>query len=169
MLAKEVSRAWGKISSHCLGSQVFKIIKTDLSSPFLPGSMDVDESDNELLTQYCVTERWTGDLSNGLFTLGERAMLAHGLAQRTCGLLNLIRCYEPNDRNRLLELFEQAAAFSSSFCFSTTIHLDGAARQPVFCIGESTGLEDKYAGSIIGVFLLPRFQPDIRGGRFKRQ
>ena len=52
---------------------MFKIIKTDLSSPFLPGSMEFDETDNELLTQYCVTERWTGDLTNGLFTLGEKA------------------------------------------------------------------------------------------------
>ena len=79
---------------------MFKIIKTDLSSPFLPGSMEFDETDNELLTQYCVTERWTGTLSNGLFTLGEKAAQAHGLPQRNCGLLNLIRCYEPLDRTR---------------------------------------------------------------------
>ena len=85
-------------SSNYLRSWVFKIIKTDLSSPFLPGSMDFDETDNELLMQYCVTERWTGELSNGLFSLGEKAALAHGLPQRTCGLLNLIRCYEPLDR-----------------------------------------------------------------------
>lgn len=148
---------------------MFKIIKTDLSSPFLPGSMEFDETDNELLTQYCVTERWTGDLSNGLFTLGDKAMQAHGLPQRACGLLNLIRCYEPLDRTRVLELFEQAASSSSSFCFSTTIHLDGAPRQPVFCVGESTGLEEKYAGTIIGVFIFPRFQIDLAGRRFKRQ
>jgi hypothetical protein len=148
---------------------VFKIIKTDLSSPFLPGSMDLDEADNELLTQYCVTERWTGDLSNGLFMLGEKAAQAHGLPLRPCGLLNLIRCYEPLDRTRVLELFEQAAASSSSFCFSTTIHVDGAPRQPVFCVGESTGLEEKYAGSIIGVFIFPRFQIDLAGRRFRRQ
>ena len=65
--------------------------------------------------------------------------------------------------------FEQAAASSSSFCFSTTIHLDGAPRQPVFCVGESTGLEEKYSGSIIGVFIFPRFQIDLVGRRFKRQ
>ena len=70
---------------------------------------------------------------------------------------------------RVLELFEQAAASSSSFCFSTTIHLDGAPRQPVFCVGESTGLEEKYAGTIIGVFIFPRFQIDLAGRRFKRQ
>lgn len=148
---------------------MFKIIKTDLSSPFVPGSMEFGASDNEMLTQYSVTERWSGDLSNGLFALGEKAAAAHGLQQRTCGLLSLIRCYEPQDRPFLLELFEQAAASSSSFCFSTTVHLDGIPRQPVFCIGESTGIEDRYAGSIIGVFILPRFQVDFEGGRFQRQ
>lgn len=152
-----------------LGTQVFKITKTDLSSPFVPGSMGFDASDNEMLRQYCVTERWSGDLSNGLFVLGEKAAATHGLQQRTCGLLSLIRCYEPQDRPFLLELFEQAAASSSSFCFSTTIRLDGAPGQPVFCIGESTGIEDRYAGSIIGVFMMPRFQIDIEGGRFQRQ
>jgi hypothetical protein len=39
----------------------------------------------------------------------------------------------------------------------------------VFCVGESTGLEEKYAGSIIGVFIFPRFQIDLAGRRFKRQ
>ncbi|MDX3925660.1 MAG: hypothetical protein QHC90_07600 [Shinella sp.] len=148
---------------------MFKIAKTNLSSPFVPGSLGFDESDNELLTQYCVTERWTGDLSNGLFQLGERAMKAHALGQRECGLLNLIRCYEPLDRSRVLELFEQAATSSSSFCFSTTIHVDGTPRQPVFCVGESTGLEQKYAGTIIGVFIFPRFQVDLSARMLKRQ
>ena len=116
-----------------------------------------------------MTERRTGDLSNRRCTLGVNATRAHGMTQRTCGLLTLIRCYEPLDRTRVLELFEQAAASSSSFCFSTTIHLDGAPRQPVFCVGESTGLEEKYAGTIIGVFIFPRFQIDLAGRRFKRQ
>lgn len=159
----------GNVWETSLGSQVFKIVKTDLSSPFLPGSMEFGASDNEVLAQYCVTEHWAGDLSNGLFTLGDKAALAHGLTQRTCGLLNLIRCYEPNDHGRLLELFEQAASVSSSFCFSTTIHVDGRPRQPIFCIGESTGLEDRYSGSIIGVFILPRFQVDLEGRRLQRQ
>ena len=148
---------------------MFKIAKTNLSSPFVPGSLDFDDSDNELLLQYCVTERWSGDLSNGLFQIGDKAASIHGLEQRNCGLLNLIRCYEPLDRSRVLELFEQAATSSSSFCFSTTIHVDGAPRQPVFCVGESTGLEQKYSGTIIGVFIFPRFQFDIAARQMKRQ
>lgn len=148
---------------------MFKIVKTGLSSPFVPGSLEFDEADNELLTQYCVTERWTGDLSNGLFRLGAKATKFHGLDHHDCGLLNLIRCYEPLDRSRVLELFEQASTSSSSFCFSTTIHVDGAPHQPVFCVGESTGLEQKYSGTIIGVFMFPRFQVDLSSRLLKRQ
>nr|WP_210333498.1 hypothetical protein [Rhizobium sp. ARZ01] len=152
-----------------MGLDVFKIAKTAFASPFVPGSISFDSSDNELLTQYCVTERWTGDLSNGLFRLGEKAARMHGLDQRNCGLLNLVRCYEPLDRGRVLELFEQAATASSSFCFSTTINATGAPRQPVFCVGESTGLEQRYAGTIIGLFLFPRFQLDRVSQVFKPQ
>lgn len=139
---------------------MFKIIKTDLSSPWPPGSAVFGAPDNETLTAYCVTERWSGDLSSGLFALGEKAAAVHGLPQRTCGLLGLIRCYRPQDHAHLLELFEQAASASSSFCFSTAIDLGGTPGQPVFCIGESTGLEQRYAGSITGVFILPRFPAD---------
>lgn len=145
------------------GDIVFKIAKTAFASPFVPGSVSFDPSDNELLTQYCVTERWTGDLSNGLLRLGEKATRMHRLDERNCGLLNLVRCYDPLDRNRVLELFEQAATASSSFCFSTTIEIEGASRQPVFCVGESTGLEQRYAGTILGVFVFPRFQIERPG------
>jgi hypothetical protein len=146
--------------AYRLGFNVFKIAKTALASPFVPGSVSFDASDNELLTQYCITELWTGDLSNGLFRLGEKAARMHGLEQRDCGLLNLIRRYDPLDRAHVLELFEQAATTSSSFCFSTTIESDGALRQPLFCVGESTGLEQRYAGAIIGLFIFPRFRTD---------
>ncbi len=152
-----------------MGLDVFKIAKTAFASPFVPNSVSFDSSDNELLTQYCITERWTGDLSNGLFHLGDKAARLHGLDQRNCGLLNLVRCYEPQDRGRVLELFEQAATASSNFCFSTIINVTGAPRQPVFCIGESTGLEQRYAGTIIGVFFFPRFQLDRVGHCFMSQ
>lgn len=142
---------------------MFKIAKTALASPLVPGSMSFDPSDNELLAQYCITERWSGDLSNGLFQLGEKAARMHGLEQRNCGLLNLVRCYDALDRGRVLELFEQAATVSSTFCFSTTIEINSTVRQPVFCVGESTGLEQRYAGSIIGLFIFPRFPLDQTG------
>ncbi len=90
----------------------------------------------------------------------------HGLHQAECGLLNLVRCYDSADRNHVLALFEQAATTSSSFCFSTTIILASGQKQPVFCIGQSTGLEQRYSGVLLGIFFFPRFQLETRGQVF---
>lgn len=120
--------------------------------------MERGDGDFELLHQFCHAEGWSGDLSNGLFKLGETTAQMHGLTQRDCGLLNLMRCYDPADRTHVLELFEQAATASSSFCYSTTILLPDGRKQPVFCVGESSGLEQRYSGMILGTFLFPRFQ-----------
>jgi hypothetical protein len=132
---------------------VFKIARSTS-----PRSQAVGKDDLPMLSQFCFTEAWSGDLASGLLKLGERAVSMHGLDSGECGLLNLVRRYDANDRAKLLELFEQATTHSSSFCFSTIIHnpLNGR-RQPVFCIGESTGLERKYSGTIYGVFLFPHF------------
>lgn len=117
-----------------------------------------DNDQLAFLSQFCASEAWSGDLASGLLKIGEKALAHHGLSNNECGLLNLIRCYETIDRNKILELFEQATTHSSSFCFSTTIHKSNGTRQPVFCVGESTGLEKKFSGSILGVFLFPHFE-----------
>lgn len=113
---------------------------------------------DSMLSQYCISEGWVGDLANGVLKLGNQAVAFHGLSASDCGLLTLIRCYEPQDSNRILELFEEAATIPSSFCFSTTIVVGEGMRQPVFCVGESTGLEQKYSGTMLGVFMFPRFR-----------
>lgn len=148
------------------GSALFKIARTSLSQPPGADSFAHGESGLETLGQFCSSEGWSGDLSNGLFRLGDSAAAMHGLSQPECGLLNLVRCYDSADRNHVLALFEQAATTSSSFCFSTTIILPSGQKQPVFCIGESTGLEQRYSGSILGVFFFPRFQLEARGRFF---
>ncbi|SMD16657.1 hypothetical protein SAMN05880593_13020 [Rhizobium sp. RU36D] len=112
----------------------------------------------QMLSQLCISENWIGDLSNGVIRLGERAAALHGLDNSECGLLSMMRCYDPHDRAQILELFEQAATSSCSFCFSTTIVSRTAQRQPVFCIGESNGLEQRHSGSMVGIFVFPRFQ-----------
>lgn len=137
---------------------MFKILKTTASLNYLPGSLPFETAEPDALAQYCVSEPWTGDMGNGLFHLGERTASLHGLARSECGLLNLVKCYEATDRTNVLEIFEQAATSCSSFCFSTTIMTIGGPKQPVFCIGESTGVEQKYSGKITGVFLFPNFQ-----------
>ncbi|MBP1859422.1 hypothetical protein [Rhizobium herbae] len=147
---------------------MFKIARAGLSQPHAANSFALGESGQELLSQFCFSEGWSGDLSNGLFRLGESAAAMHGLHQAECGLLNLVRCYDSADRNHVLSLFEQAATTSSSFCFSTTIILASGQKQPVFCIGESTGLEQRYSGALLGVFFFPRFQLETKGRIFNQ-
>lgn len=125
---------------------------------------DLRANDNiqaSALSHFCVSENWTGDMSTGLLKLGGRTVQIHGLRSGECGLLNLVRCYDTVDRNKILELFEQATTHASSFCFSTTISNVHGRRQPVFCVGESNGLEKKFSGSIFGVFMFPRFAMDL--------
>ena len=141
-----------------LGNNLFKIAKTSSAAPFFPGFLETAESDSSLLAQFCVPEGWMGDLANGVIKLGERATVLHGLESAECGLLSMMRCYDPQDRSHILELFELAATSSSSFCYSTTILMANGQRQPIFCIGESHGLEEKHSGSMVGVFLFPRFK-----------
>jgi len=137
---------------------LFKIARR-APSPFPDAvSFTLGESGQELLSQFCFSEGWLGNLSSGLLRLGENAAAMHGLRQPECGLLNLVRCYDGADRDHVLRLFEQAAATSSSFCFSTTIVLASGQRRPVFCVGESSGLEQRCSGSLLGVFCFPRFQ-----------
>jgi hypothetical protein len=95
--------------------------------------------------------------------------MLHGLKTPECGLLNLMRCYDKQDHARILELFEQAATTSSSFCFSTTVLVAGGQRQPIFCIGESIGTEERYSGSMVGVFLFPRFKLGVLDQPTSRQ
>ncbi len=124
----------------------------------MSGSPDAEGYDHDILTQFCVSESWIGDLANGIIKLGDWSATMHGLSSSECGLLSLMRCYDAHDRASILELFEQAATVSSSFCFSTTVLATSGHRQPVFCVGESIGTEEKYAGSMVGVFLFPRFK-----------
>ncbi len=151
---------------HRPGPALFKIARTGASRTPGADSFAIGERGQELLSQFCFSEGWSGDLSNGLFRLGERAAAMHGLNEAECGLLNLVRCYDTTDRNHVLALFEQAATTSSSFCFSTTIILASGQKQPVFCVGESAGLEQRYSGSMLGVFFFPRFQLETKGRTF---
>lgn len=137
---------------------MFKIARASLAVSFGTGFPEPEEGEGGAFARFTVSEGWVGDLSNGVIRLGERATLLHGLNTPECGLLSMMRCYDPNDRAHILELFEQAATLSSHFCYSTTIGLPNGHRQPVFCVGESDGLEQSSAGSMLGMFVFPRFQ-----------
>ncbi|RUM26070.1 hypothetical protein EFQ99_07225 [Rhizobium vallis] len=137
---------------------MFKIAKTNAAAPSISGSLNDNNRNHEMLAQFSFSEAWSGDFSSGMIHLGEWSSMIHGLSAAECGLLSLIRCYDAKDRSHVLGLFEQAATHCSSFCFSTTIITPNGFRQPLFCMGESTGLEEKYSGSMAGVFIFPRFK-----------
>ncbi|OWV92255.1 hypothetical protein ATY78_01595 [Rhizobium sp. R635] len=137
---------------------MFKIAKANAALPLMPASLNDNNRNQDMLAQFSVSEPWTGDLSSGLLRLGDWSAMLHGLSTPECGLLSLVRCYDTRDRSHVLELFEQAATLCSSFCFSTTIIMPNGFRQPLFCMGESNGLEEKYSGSMSGVFVFPRFK-----------
>lgn len=119
-----------------------------------------------VFSQLCVSEKWTGNLSNGIIELGRLSSSIHGLESNECGLLSLMRCYDQNDRANILSLFEQASMVASRFCFTTTVRTDGNLRQPVFCAGESSGQEERFYGTITGLFMFPRFQVPLGQNAF---
>ncbi|WP_249116744.1 hypothetical protein [Ciceribacter sp. L1K23] len=138
---------------------MFKICKSSVDEAFDASHNATDESGLDLINRFSMAEGWVGDLANGVIRLGEYAKALHGVDGPECGLLSMMRCYETQDRAHILGLFEQAATTSSSFCYSTTIHHGDGRRQPVFCIGESAGLEEQAeVGTMAGVFLFPKFK-----------
>jgi hypothetical protein len=152
-----------------LGNNVFKITKTNASAPQMRGSLELNDNNPEMLAQLSISESWVGDFSSGVIRLQERSARLHGLSVPECGLLSLMRCYDPRDRSRIVQIFEQAAALSSSFCFSTTIIMQNGYRQPLFCMGESNGYEEEGNGSMIGMFIFPRIEADAGKAAIRRQ
>jgi hypothetical protein len=152
-----------------MGKNLFKIAKTIANAPLITGSLELNDNDPEMLAEFSVAETWVGDLSSGVISLKERSATLHGLSTPECGLLSLMRCYDPSDHNRILEIFEQAATRSASFCFSTTITMPNGYRQPLFCMGASSGYEDGYWGSILGMFVFPRLKNNVGGAFAHRQ
>lgn len=146
------------VCTQVVGISLFKIAKANFTAPFAPGSLAFDSQDPNLLAQFCVSEGWTGDLSSGLIKLGQWSTMLHGLSSSECGLLSLMHCYDQQDRVRILDLFEQAATATSSFCYSTTTRGANGHRQPIFCVGESIAADEHHAGSMVGIFLFPRFK-----------
>ena len=140
------------------GNDLFKISPNHDFPPPTPPLQKWGVEDHTVLSSLCISESWTGNLLNGIIQLGERATSLHGISKQECGLLSLMRCYDPLDRSNILELFEQASTVASRFCFSTTVTKPNNRRQPVFCTAESSGIEGIYGGVITGIFLFPRFQ-----------
>jgi hypothetical protein len=136
--------------------EVFRITRLKAPTTFEVPNGQNGELLGYTVDRFCVTDHWMGDLSNGLFQLGKLGEQLHGLANGEVGLLTLLRCYEPSDRVNILELLENASSSPSSFCFSTSIIAGPGDRQPLLCIGESSGFEENSAGTMFGIFVFPR-------------
>lgn len=142
------------------GFDVFKIAETSDRPLFRPVLVPEGSGPYSALSQYCISEEWSANLMDGTIRLGHWSAALHGLQERECGLTSLTRAYERTDRRRIVVLFEQASASTSSFCFSSTISLGEGHQQPVFCMAES--MRNGMNGELVlaGVFLFPRFKLD---------
>lgn len=147
----------GPVLAIDLGNALFKIANANLATTFRVSEQDGNGLLGQHACRFGLSEDWTGDLTNGLLKLGNHARSLHGLENHECGLLTVMRCYDQADRGHILRLFEQAATQPSRFCYSTTIVSGAQHRQPVFCIGESSGFEGS-GGNMVGLFIFPRFQ-----------
>lgn len=142
---------------------VFTISKVKAPATQLPQESFESGFELSALDRFCASDAWSGDLSNGLFQLGKLSEQLHGLASGECGLLTLLRCYDTADRINILELLENASSSASSFCFSTHIISGPGERQPLVCVGESSGFGDQNDARMTGVFIFPRMPIEIAG------
>ena len=142
---------------------MFRISKARHPSANISLALYEGSLDGSVVGKYCAADEWSGDLSNGLFRLGSLGEQLHGLPSSECGLLTLLRCYDEQDRIRILELLEGASSSASSFCFSTHIVAGPAQGQPILCIGHSSGFGEEHDGQMNGVFIFPRMPVESLG------
>ncbi|QRM54453.1 hypothetical protein [Sinorhizobium sp. BG8] len=116
-------------------------------------------SDVSAVRSSFVYEEWGADLSTGLIELGAQTLAMHDMHRSPCGIVELIRSYDPVDCPRILWALEEASGTSASFSFATTIHARDNLRRPVYCVGRSDLLEGQM-GVIHGVFAFIREECD---------
>ncbi|ACP24196.1 hypothetical protein NGR_c04000 [Sinorhizobium fredii NGR234] len=103
-----------------------------------------------------VIDRWHCDVDSGAFVVGLRTLSLLGLRQNPCGIIDLVRAYDQEDRATILSILEQATATSSSFCFSAMVRRPSGSAYQLCCIGNSTLGAHGAGGSLQGVFAVPR-------------
>ncbi|AFL49095.1 hypothetical protein ABIE78_005140 [Sinorhizobium fredii] len=101
-----------------------------------------------------VIDPWRCDVDSGAFVVGHRTLSLLGLRHNPCGVIDLVRAYDEEDRATILSILEQATAASSSFCFSAMVRRPGGSSHQLCCIGNST-IDEGAGGSLQGVFAVP--------------
>lgn len=102
-----------------------------------------------------VCEAWSAELATGLVQLGPETAVLHGTSCIPCGIMDLIRLYDPLDWAKVLQALEDAAMAETAFSFATTIRQDAGLYRPVFCVGRSE-TSDGAGGMIHGTFAVAR-------------
>lgn len=111
----------------------------------------------ETLTRHDhLIETWNCDLATGIFSVGEKTRVLHGLEDRLCGLLDIIRGYHEDHHRTVLNILEQATSSASSFCYCTTVPLGNGRRMPVHCVGTSNIRDNALSGRMQGIFAFAR-------------
>lgn len=140
------------------GAVLFRISK---SKAHFDAANDVENSISEakanLLSQFCLTDHWSANLSNAMVRLGELARNLHGLPPERSryGLLELVRCYNPRNHDRIIKLFERAASEQKPFHFSSELG-SGNETRIVHCFGGYRMLETGDGEELFGVFIFSR-------------
>jgi hypothetical protein len=104
---------------------------------------------------FFVCEAWSAELATGLLTLGPETGALHGVGRTRCGIMDLIRFYDPIDWHKVLQALEEAATISTALRFATTIRPAPGLHRPVFCFGQSDTVDGR-GGSIHGTFAVAR-------------
>lgn len=102
-----------------------------------------------------VCEEWSADLSTGLLRLGPETAVLHGVSGTRCGIMELVRLYDPADRQKVLLALEEAATISTAVSFAATIRPGPGLHRPVFCFGRSETADEK-GGIVRGTFAVAR-------------
>ncbi|MEW9616420.1 hypothetical protein AB3G45_21620 [Shinella sp. S4-D37] len=102
-----------------------------------------------------VCEAWSAELATGLLRLGAETSFLHGTGGVPCGVMDLIRLYDPADWATVLQALEDAATAPVTFSYATTIRPAPGLYRQVFCFGQSE-TAGASGGAINGTFAVAR-------------
>jgi hypothetical protein len=117
------------------------------------------QPDISLLSQFCIVDHWSANLSNAMMSLGDTARSIHQLPpdRDRFGLLEFVRCYESGSQTKIIQLFEMAASEGRPFHFSASLAGSDGSRQIVHCFGGHRTVEATQSGEeLFGMFLFSR-------------
>lgn len=138
--------------SDILSDRTRMSLKSPLTASRLANVAELAGIDCREIETVFVCEEWSAELSTGLLRLGIETALLHGIAGPPCGVMDLIRLYDPADWAQVLQALEDAATAPVTFSFATTIRPGPGLYRPVFCFGQS----EEAGGTINGTFAVAR-------------